>query len=81
MSLFELDNYFTEYKLSTEIRGYFYLSKNKKKITVKVTYGEKTLVECMKNVIKEDGKYPCTMLELEQNCIRVLHCIDWSNFI
>ena len=53
MSLFELDNYFTEYKLSTEIRGYFYLSKNKKKITVKVTYREKTLVECMKNVIKE----------------------------
>lgn len=53
MSLFELDNYFTEYKLSIEIRSDFYLNKNKKTITVKVTYGEKTLVECMKNVIKE----------------------------
>ena len=53
MSLFELDNYFTEYKLSIEIRSDFYLNKNKKTVTVKVTYGEKTLVECMKNVIKE----------------------------
>lgn len=53
MNLFELDNYLIEYKLSIEIRSDFYLSKNKKKIIVKVTYGKKTLVECMKNVIKE----------------------------
>ena len=29
------------------------MEKHKKKITVKVVYGEKSLAECMKNIIKE----------------------------
>ena len=52
MNLFEWDNYKLEYKLVTEIKGEFLLEKQKKKITVKVVYGEKSLVECMKNIIK-----------------------------
>ena len=33
------------------------MEKQKKKYTVKVVYGEKSLVECMKNIIKDHRKY------------------------
>lgn len=44
-----------EYRLIRDKKGGLLLGKVKKVIVVNVTYGNKNLLDCMKNVIREKG--------------------------
>jgi len=45
-----------EYIYITKKKGYHMQNKEEKDIKVKVVYGNKTLLECMKNIIKNSRK-------------------------
>lgn len=46
-----------EYIYITKKKGYHMQNKEEKDIKVKVVYGNKTLLECMKNIIKISRKW------------------------
>ena len=45
-----------EYIYITKKKGYYMQNKEEKDIKVKVVYGNKPLLECMKNIIKNSRK-------------------------